>query len=557
MSEDHSFKSNPNLKQVGMKINYTKEMIMEISRCSEDPIYFIEKYVKVLTLDYGEIPFKLYDYQKKFIKEIHNNRFNIARWARQMGKSTTCGAYFVWCSIFKDSQFIAIMANKVDTAIEIIYRVKQMYESVPVWLQQGVKTWNVKSFTLENGSRVQASATTASAIRGKTVNVLFIDEVAHIPKKLWDQFYLSSYPTITSGETTKLIFVSTPKGLNHFYDFYIGAPENGFVTSDATWELHPNRGKEWLSNILTKFTKEEFAQEFECNFLGSSYSLINPGTLTSLKHEEPLRIAENLWIFEEPVPNAQYIITADVSEGLGFDHSAFHVLRLNDIKNGQLEEVASFQDNRTDPIQYAAILFRIGMYYNTAHVLVESNDIGKTVIRYLKIDLEYPNVVRTKHEIDPARPSADKSRDFGLRVTKRTKRIGCINLKIFIESHKFKIKCKRTIEEFKHFVRPPEVAEKDGSFSADSGYNDDLIMPLVNLSFLFSTQAFTNMFETTSLIEMFKETIVNSSIDTSLNDLHLPIFNIPERTHYFNPVGVRLGQIRELELGERRWFTSN
>jgi hypothetical protein len=559
INESDSFMNNPNLKQVGVKIQMTVDQAVEYVLCANDPIYFITKYLKVISLDHGEVPFELYEYQKGFIETIHQNRFVLARWARQMGKSTTCAAYFVWYMIFNKKKFISIMANKAEIAFEILYRVKEMYESVPIWLQQGVKRWNVKSIGLENGSRILASATTPSAIRGKSVNILFIDEVAHIPKKLWDQFYLSSYPTLTSGDTTQMIFVSTPKGLNHFYEFYVGSPANGFVISDATWELHPNRDEEWKKITLGKMTVEQFAQEMECSFIGSSYSLINPGTLTTLKAEDPIEIAEGLWVFEAPIKDQNYCITADVSEGLAQDHSTFHVFKLTDMKNGMLEEVASFQDNRMDPITFASTLYRIGTYYNTAPILVEANDVGRQVVRYLKIDLEYEKVIRTRQEIDPARPSADKSRDYGLRVNKRTKRIGCINFKLFLEKGKFKLKCARTIEELKHFVRPPEVAEKEGTFKAEDGYHDDLVMPLVNLSFIFGTKHFENAFETKSLLEMFKESVSDrSDIAKALSEIHVPIISTRPSTGGMISISetfsVRPRGVEYLERHEREWF---
>lgn len=571
LEEDQSFKNNPNLKQPGVKIECTPEQMIEIMKCQKDMIYFIENYVKIVTLDNGEQPFKLFDYQIEFLNNIDQNRFSAARWARQMGKSTTCAAYFVWKIIFEPKFLIAIMANKAETSQEILFRVKEMYESVPVWMQQGVLSWNVKSIILENKSRILAAATSSSAIRGKTVNILFIDEVAHIPKKMWDAFYLSSFPTITSGKTTKMVLVSTPKGLNHFYEIYIGAPENGFVVSDATWERHPFRDQTWLEHTKSKITEEQFAQEFECSWLGSSYSLINPGTLSALRPSSPKIIKENLWIFEEPireviekragkdvvtVKGGQYIITADVSEGLGMDHSAFSVMKLVDVKQGLLQQVASFKDNRIDPVSYASVLHRIGMFYNAAHILVESNDTGKLVIRHLKIDLEYPNLIRTKQEIDPAFPNKHKGRDYGLRVNKRTKRIGCINFKMFVERKRIILSCSRTIEEIKHFVRPPDVAERDGTYKAEEGHNDDLTMGLVNLSFLFSTKTFEHMFDSDNLIEMFKESVEDSRISKELDDIYVPIIAGAHRANVLDIVNNHptFRNVNNLEKTERDWF---
>ena len=237
---------NPNLKPAGVGIEFTKEQVQEYLKCSQDPIYFIKKYVKIVSLDEGLVPFELYPYQEDIVNTVHNNRFSIAKLPRQSGKSTTMVSYILHYILFNQSMNVAILANKQATAREILSRLKLAYEYLPLWLQQGIVEWNKGSIELENGSRIIASSTSASAVRGGSFNMIFLDEFAHVPQNIAEEFFSSVYPTITSGQSTKVLMVSTPNGLNLFYHYWRGATKkpgehgkNEYIPIEVHWSQVP------------------------------------------------------------------------------------------------------------------------------------------------------------------------------------------------------------------------------------------------------------------------------------------------------------------------------
>ena len=216
-SIDDIYLGNPNLKKANTDIEFTQEQILEFVACKEDPVYFAKKYIKIVSLDEGLVPFDLYPFQEKLISNFHEHRFNICKMPRQTGKSTTCVSYLLHYAIFNDSVNIGILANKATTARELLARLATAYENLPKWMQQGILVWNKGNIELENGSKILAASTSASAVRGMSFNILFLDEFAFVPNHVADAFFASVYPTITSGKSTKVIIVSTPHGMNHFY----------------------------------------------------------------------------------------------------------------------------------------------------------------------------------------------------------------------------------------------------------------------------------------------------------------------------------------------------
>lgn len=260
-----TYNGNILLKRAGQNIEWTPELIKEYMKCEKDPIYFIETYMKIISDD-GLVGFKLYPYQKKMIRSFAENRFNIVTTARQAGKSTTTCGFILWFIIFNSEKTVALLANKGDTAREILGKVHFGYQHLPKWLQQGVEKWNEGSMELENNSRVIASATSADAIRGYSIDLLFIDEAAHIDN--WQEFFTSVFPTISSRKSSKVVLVSTPNGLNHFYKTWALALEgkNGYTPIKVDWREVPGRDEEWKQKMLEglNFDLEKFAQENEC-----------------------------------------------------------------------------------------------------------------------------------------------------------------------------------------------------------------------------------------------------------------------------------------------------
>ena len=288
------YNANPLLPLASTQVSLTADELKEYIACSQDPVYFIQNYVKIVHVDRGIIKFKLYSFQEEIIRAFENNRFVICKLARQSGKSTVvvCG-YFLWYILFHTDISVGLLANKEATAIELLRRLKQSFELLPPFLKQGVMKWDQKLIMLANNSRVRAESTSASAVRGDTFNILFLDEFAFVPDNIAIEFMTSVYPTITSGKTTKLFIVSTPAGYNLFYKTWNDSEEgrNTYKRMGYTWRDVPGReavDKDGI-NIWEKETRQnigdmQFEQEFE-SVVGSTLVTVRDkqnGTITTL-----------------------------------------------------------------------------------------------------------------------------------------------------------------------------------------------------------------------------------------------------------------------------------
>jgi hypothetical protein len=491
MSEKTSYLGNLNLKPVNTEIQFTQEQVEEYIKCSQDPIYFIEKYIKIINLDLGLVPFELYDFQKKIVSTIHNNRFTIAKLPRQCGKSTTVVSYILHYILFNKEVNVGILANKEKIARDLLSKIKTAYENLPKWLQQGVGEWNKGSIILENGSRVIAAATSASAIRGGSYNLILLDEFAHIPANIADDFYSSAYPTITSGKTTKLVIVSTPLGLNMYYRLWTEATEgrNKFVPIEANWWDVPGRDEHWKKETILNQGEEKFRQEFECDFIGSANTLISSSKLKTLTYKAPIyKDANGLKIYEDPISNHTYVMVVDTCRGSGLDYHAFVVF---DITKVPYKVVATFRNNELSPVVYPNVIYPVASKYANAFILVEINDIGAQVAEILHNELEYDNVLmatvrgRKGQTLDGGFGGSDIQ--LGLRTTKAVKRLGCSLLKSFIEDDKLLFEDYDILQELVSFV------SKSRSFEAEHGHTDDLIMCMVLFSWLTTQSYFKDL----------------------------------------------------------------
>jgi hypothetical protein len=500
------YRNNPNLKLPGVELQYTKEQLDEYIKCANDPVYFCEKYIKVKTLDKGIVPFKLYEYQKKFIREIHKNRFVISKWPRQCGKSTCVTSYICHYVCFNQSVNVGILANRLKTAKEELFSKLQLaYENLPHFLQQGVVEWNKTSFKLENGSRVMCDATSSTAIRGGSYNLLLLDEYAFLPSHVAEEFYTSTYPTISAGTTTKLIIVSTPNGMNHFHKLWVDANrqeghklKNKFIPVEVSWREtpispgRPNlRDEEWAAEQIANTSAEQFEQEYGCNFLGSSNTLISSTKLNVLAPEEAVEEdSEGLKVFELPKKDSVYFLQADVSRGQGSDYSAFTVIEGN---NFPYKVVAVYRNNTVSPFAFPNNIKKVAERYNNAYVLVETNDIGGQVSNILYNDLLYENLLMTKISGRKgqvlSQGFANNKSEMGLRTTAQTKKIGCAILKRLVEEDKILLNDERIIAEFMTFV------SKSNTFKAEEGHHDDLVMTLVFFAWLSRQEYFADLIE--------------------------------------------------------------
>lgn len=503
LDNSKGYNGNVLLKRSNQNIEWTPELIQEWVKCSEDPLYFVENYMKIITLNEGLQTFKPYPYQRSMIKSFVDNRYTVVTTARQAGKSTTTCGFILWYIIFQADKTVALLANKGETAREILGRVQLAYQHLPQWLQQGVKEWNKGSFVLENNSRVIAAATSASAIRGYTINLLFIDEAAHIDN--WDEFFTSVYPTISSGTDSKIILVSTPNGLNHFYSTWINAVEgrNGYHPILVNWQSVPGRDEKWKQDTLAgmNFDIEKFDQEMNCEFLGSSGTLISGWKLKELVHQAPMVERDGMIQYFAPQKDHVYVMICDVSRGKGLDYSAFQVL---DVTKMPYNQVCVFRNNSVTPLDYADIIHRTAKSYNNAYVLVEINDIGEQVSSAIQYDFGYENMLFTENAGRSGKRVTTgfggKTADKGIRTTRVVKSIGCSMMKLLIEQNQLILNDFHTINELSTF------SKKGNSYEAESGKHDDLVMCLVLFAWLSEQQYFKDYTNINTLMTLRDKT---------------------------------------------------
>jgi len=487
-----TYLGNPNLKNVGQNVEWTEETLQEYVKCKDDPLHFVENYVKIIHVDQGLVPFEMYPYQREMIHKFNDNRFVICKMPRQTGKSTTIIAFLLHYLLFNESVNIAMLANKGATARELLSRLQLAYEHLPKWLQQGVLVWNKGNIEVENGSKVVAAATSSSAVRGSSFNIIFLDEFAHVPQNIAESFFTSVYPTISSGESTKVLIVSTPLGLNMFYKMWIEAEEgrSDYVPIEVHWSEMPGRDGKWKEETIRNTSEVQFTQEFECEFVGSTYTLIAPSKLRTMVFKSPVHSANNLDVYEQPKKNRTYALVADTAQGKGVDYSAFSVF---DVSEMPYKQVAVYRDNQISPMLYPNVIYNVGNKYNNAHVLVEVNDIGSQVADTLHYDLEYENIMiitmrgRAGQQIGGG---FAKNIQLGLRTSKQIKRIGCAALKDLIEQDQLIVPDFNTIKELTTF------ALQNNTYQAEDGSHDDIAMTLVIFGWLVQQRYFkelTNM----------------------------------------------------------------
>ena len=481
---------NPLLKKANTPIEFTEEQIIEFLKCKEDPVYFARNYIKIVSLDHGLVPFEMYPFQEKLIENFHKNRFNICKMPRQTGKSTTVVSYLLHYLIFNDSVNIGILANKAATARELLGRLATAYENLPKWMQQGIIAWNKGNIELENGSKILAASTSASAVRGMSFNILFLDEFAFVPNHIADSFFASVYPTITSGKSTKVIIVSTPHGMNHFYRMWHDAEKgkNEYVPTDVHWSEVPGRDEEWKKQTIANTSEQQFKIEFECEFLGSVDTLIAPSKLRNLVYDNPKTKSAGLDVYLDVQDEHDYVVTVDVARGVSEDYSAFVVVDITEFPH---KVVAKYRNNEIKPMLFPNIIWEVAKNYNNAFILCEVNDIGDQVASILQYDLEYQNLLmcsmRGRAGQIVGQGFSGKKTQLGVKMSKTVKKVGSLNLKAMIEEDKLIFNDYEIISELTTFV------SKHNSFEAEEGCNDDLAMCLVIYAWLVAQDYFKEL----------------------------------------------------------------
>jgi len=502
MAQNEIYLGNPNLKRANVAQDFTEEHVKEFIKCSKDPVYFIKNYIQIISLDRGLIPFTLYDFQESMVERFHANRFNIAKLPRQSGKSTVVTAYLLWYIIFNDNVNVAILANKAATAREMLQRLQLSYENLPKWMQQGISQWNRGSLELENGSKIMAASTSASAVRGMSFNIIFLDEFAFIPTHIADEFFSSVYPTISSGKSTKVIIISTPKGMNMFYKLWHDAEKgkNEYTTTEVHWSEVPGRDAEWKEQTIRNTSAEQFNQEFECEFLGSVNTLITSSKLKTLVYEDPITRSGGLDVFTPPIPEHTYCMTVDVARGLTKDYSAFVVMDTTTIPYTM---VAKYRNNTIKPLLFPNVINQVASNYNHAYVMIEVNDIGGQVADTMQFDLEYDNLLmcsmRGRAGQVVGQGFSGSKVQLGVKMSTTVKKTGCANMKQLIEDDKLIFNDYDIIAELTTFI------QKGQAWEAEEGCNDDLAMCLVIFSWLATSDYFRELHDSDVRARMYTE----------------------------------------------------
>lgn len=494
-----TYNQNENILAHGQQQSFTVWEVEEYRRCKEDINYFASNYVKILNVDDGEVLYEPYDYQRSLYNMCDNNRFNIVLAPRQSGKSLCFVVYILHFILFNEGKSALIMANKLETAVEMLERLQNALEGIPFFLQPGCKTLNKKSIVLSNKSKVTARSTKSSSARGMSINLLYLDEFAFVEHS--EKFYTGTYPVITSGKSTKVIITSTMNGVgNQFYKLWNGAKNktNNFAYYEVNWWDVPGRDEKWKEETIANTSKKQFAQEFENKALGSANTLLSEEALLSLIAKNPIFTSdsESVLVYEKPNIKHRYILTADVAEGISQDYSTFSI---TDVSKIPFQQVATFRSNTLSPYLFSEIIVKFGKIYNDALLCVENNDRGSLVNHIIINDLEYENIYQ------------EKFGNLGLKTTRKTKRIGCSNLRDLIEQNKYKINDKSTIEELYSFV------EKSGSYAASFDNHDDMVMSLVLFAYISSTVWFANEYDVN-----LKKTLFDADAVRHLHEEEIP-----------------------------------
>ena len=489
-NKNENYLGNPNIKKDGIVSNFNEEQVLEYARCMKDPVYFVEKYAKIISLDKGLVPFKLYPYQKKMFKHFKENRFNVVLACRQSGKSISACGYLLWFALFQSEKSIAVLANKGATAREMLARITIMLENIPFFLQPGVKALNKSNIDFSNNSRIIAAATTGSSIRGLSINLLYLDEFAFVERAA--EFYTSTYPVISSGGDTKIIVTSTANGIgNTFHKIWEGSIQgvNEYNNFRVDWHDVPGRDEKWKEETINNTSQVQFDQEFGNTFFGTGNTLVNAQTLLDLRAKRPIKYMEggDCLIYKEPVKNHEYILVADVSKGRGQDYSSFSLI---DIKVRPFEQVVVYRNNTISPLLFPNIIYKYANVYNKAYCIVESNDQGSVVCNGLYYELEYENV-----HVE----SAVKANAVGIDINRKSKRLGCSALKDLLENNKLRIVDEQTILEISTFEA------RGQTYQASIGNHDDLVMNLVLFGYFVSSTYFSNLTDINIKDMIFKQ----------------------------------------------------
>jgi hypothetical protein len=459
------------IKRANESIDYAPEQILELKRCAEDPVYFIERYVKVQHPKMGAIPLKLYDYQKRCIKAFQENRWNILLASRQTGKTTIIAMFLLWFASFQFDKQVLVASNKNGNAMEVMARIKFAYEEMPNWLKPGVNYYTKHSMEFDNGSKIWSEATTENTGRGKSLSLILIDELAYVPARMQEAMWMSLAPTLSTGGAC--IVSSTPNGDQELFAQLWREAKldvNGFYATEVQWYEHPDRDDAFKEMMIKKIGQTLWEQEYENAFLSSDALLINTRILQFLKHNIPKYEDKGIKVWKEPEAQKTYVIGMDISEGLGKDFSTIQVIELEG-----LEQIMEFRSNKINETQlYNCLKYIIERIYAsedkngfkpTIYWSFENNAIGAAISTLYYNDEKFPKAAEL---ISP-------DVKLGMNTSAKTKAIACKVLKKLVEkkTNNLLLNSEQTIMELKNFV------QHGAAYAAKKGSTDDLISSLL------------------------------------------------------------------------------
>jgi hypothetical protein len=458
---------NPYLKKANAQHGYTGDQVAELLKCMDDPSYFIKSYCQIQHPVKGSIPFSLYPYQERMVKTFHDNRLSIALTSRQVGKSWLSGAYLLWYAMFNDEKLALIASNKNSNAMEMIHRIRYMYERLPHWIKPGLTSdgWNKHEVGFDNGSRIMSQATSADTGRGLSVSLMFLDEFAFVRDSIQEDFWTATSPTLATGGGC--IICSTPNGdTNRYAQLWRGATlgVNGFAPVEVKWNEPPGRDEKFKQAEIAKIGETRWLQEYACQFISSDPLLIDTLVLSTLTEttarNTPVGSLGEVVFYKHPKPNTTYLIGVDPATGSGNDFSTFVVLEFP-----SMEQVAEWRSNTSSSVyayqQLKKLLTTIDRAQGTAFFSIENNGVGEAMISLLEAD-ETPS-----ETAEFVSETGQKRR--GMTTTGKSKIKACMALKEMVERNTVHIKSPKLVEELKYFVR------KGGSYAAKPGATDDLV----------------------------------------------------------------------------------
>ena len=475
------------VKAPNQEMEYSPDMIKELKKCDGDRLYFIKEHIKIVTGDYGVVKFAdyMYPFQENLIKDFIDYRFTVNLCGRQQGKTTIVGAYALSYTCFESHKTIGIVSNKEASAKSFLARIKYMYEQIPSYLKPGVTRWAEKSVEFDNHCQIMIAATSKDSFRGEPINLLICDELGFVdPPWKAEEFWKSNYPTISASKSSKIIIISTPNGMyNLFHRLYTGAEKgtNTFKWNKYDWRSVPTRDETWAEQEKKNLGKLQFSQEYGCEFLGSSATVIDSDTLKNMQDTwtEPLLydLQDKLRIYEKPIEGASYVIGNDVAKGTGRHYSTSQVLKIISTSPLKLEQVATYQNNFIDVYNFSSIINKLSYFYNNAYLMVENNADGAAVVTQLHWEYENENLVN----------SGGKMKDLGIRATKQTKPKAVLFTKRLIEKGDLIIKDQKTIMELNDFI------DKGNNKYGANNYDDDLVAALYWACYLFQMEIVDNV----------------------------------------------------------------